>query len=205
MASRLKHHCGITSRVLYPPLQRPEQYYCAEVEEYLFFPSRLTPLKRQSLVVEALAYTRQPVRVRFAGSPDEPPYAERLLKLAASVGVADRVELLGPIPEPEKFRQYAHALGVVFPPLNEDYGYVTLEAMAASKPVVTCADSGGPLEFVRNGKTGLVSEPTPMSLAGALDAVWTDRNRARCLGEAGRVELEGRRISWDTVVRELTA
>ena len=40
------------------------------------------------------------------------------------------------------------ALGVIFPPLDEDYGYVTLEAMLAAKPVITCTDSGGPLEFV---------------------------------------------------------
>ena len=46
---------------------------------------------------------------------------------------------------------YAHSLGVIFPAVDEDYGYVTLEAMLSSKPVITCADSGGPLEFVVDG------------------------------------------------------
>ncbi len=58
-------------------------------------------------------------------------------------------------------RRYAHALGVIYPPTDEDYGYVTLEAMLAAKPVITCTDSGGPLEFVTNDETGLIAEPTP--------------------------------------------
>ena len=46
--------------------------------------------------------------------------------------------------EEEKRALYAHAVGVLFPPVDEDYGYVTLEAMLASKPLITCTDSGAP-------------------------------------------------------------
>ena len=49
---------------------------------------------------------------------------------------------------------YLSALGVYFGPFDEDYGYVTLEGMAAERPVVTLTDSGGPLEFVRDDETG---------------------------------------------------
>src|SRR5688572_31994330 len=99
-------------------------------------------------------------------------------------------------------RRYAHAIAVIYPPTDEDYGYVTLEAMLSSKPVITCADSGGPLEFVVNEKTGLITEPSAKALASALDMIWDDREQARLWGEAGRTHYESFDITWDNVVRK---
>jgi glycosyltransferase involved in cell wall biosynthesis len=59
--------------------------------------------------------------------------------------------LHGPITERQLIDLYAGALAVVFPPFDEDYGYVTLEAFLARKPVITTTDAGGPLEFVEDG------------------------------------------------------
>ena len=56
---------------------------------------------------------------------------------------------------------YAGCRAAFYAPDDEDYGYVTLEAMLARRPVVTCSDAGGPLDFVRDGDTGRVAEPTP--------------------------------------------
>ena len=86
-------------------------------------------MKRQCLVLEVLAQTGQPVHVRFAGVAEYPAYATELKTLARTLGVHHRAEWLGQVSEEEKYRLYAHALGVVYPPLDEDYGYVTLEAM----------------------------------------------------------------------------
>ena len=55
---------------------------------------------------------------------------------------------------------------MVYPPFDEDFGYVTLEAFLARKPVVTCTDSGGPNEFVVDGVNGFVCEPTPGGAGG---------------------------------------
>jgi glycosyltransferase involved in cell wall biosynthesis len=114
-------------------------------------------------VLEALAYTREPVKVRFAGAPDHPDFVKELSDLSLKLKLTSRVEWLGPISEEEKCDQYAHALGVLYPPIDEDYGYVTLEAMLSRKPLITCTDSGGPLEFVRPGEDGLVASPKPNS------------------------------------------
>ncbi len=203
VARRLKEFCGIESNPLYHPPPSAEQFYYAPAEEYLFFPSRLCHPKRQALVLEALAHTARNIRVRFAGTPDRPAYAEELKDSARRLKVCDRVEWLGEVTEEEKRRLYAHALGVLYPPVDEDYGYVTLEAMLASKPVITCADSGGPLEFVRDRETGLVADPTPESLAAAMAGLWEQPERAKRWGQAGHALYEQLGITWVNVVKRL--
>jgi glycosyltransferase involved in cell wall biosynthesis len=205
VSRRLKSFCNIDSQALYHPPQNAEQFYGAADEGYLFYPSRLCKLKRQSLVLEALAKTTRPVKMRFAGSPDSPAYAEELFGLSRSLGVEKRVEWLGQVTEEEKRRQFAHTRGVVFPPLDEDYGYITLEAMLSSKPVITCTDSGGPLEFVLNRETGLIADPTAISLATAMDELWGNPDRARVWGEASRIRYESMDIQWSNVVERLLA
>ena len=113
------------------------------------------------------------------------------------------VEWLDWISEEQKRELYANCLGVLFPPMDEDYGYVTLEAMLSSKPVITCADSGGPLEFVVDRQTGLVADSVPEPLARAMDAVWADRRCAAAMGEAGRARYADLKISWENVVERL--
>lgn len=203
VARRLKEYCGLDSTPLYHPPPHAEKFYCAESDDYLFFPSRLCRPKRQALVLEALARTRQPVRVRFAGTPDYPAYVDELRGLARKLKVQQRVEWLGQVTEDEKRRLYAQSRGVIYPPIDEDYGYVTLEAMLSSKPVITCADSGGPLEFVRDNETGLVAAPEPESLAAAMEQLWADRERAHEWGATGRALYEKLDISWANVIRKL--
>ena len=78
-----------------------------------------------------------------------------------------------------------------------------MEAMLASKPVITCDDSGGPLEFIHPEKTGLIAKPTPEGLASAMDKLWSDREHAKELGEAGRARYLALHISWSEVVKRL--
>ena len=141
----------------------------------------------------------------FAGTSDQPSYADELKSLARKLKVQQRVEWLGGISSDEIRRRYAHAIAVIYPPTDEDYGYVTLEAMLASKPVITCTDSGGPLEFVTDRETGLIVEPTPEALAAALDLLWENREQAKTWGEAGRDRYDSLNLSWETVVKKLLA
>ncbi len=203
VARRLKEYCDIDAAPLYHPPPHAADFYCAPAEDYFFFPSRLSRPKRQSLVVEALAHTRQPVRVQFAGATDHHSIETELIELAARLRVHSRVVWLGRITEEEKRRRYAHAVAVLYPPFDEDYGYVTLEAMLSSKAVLTCTDAGGPSEFVRDGETGLVAEPTPESLAAVMDQLWLDRDQAKQMGAAGRARYDEMNITWPHVVRQL--
>jgi glycosyltransferase involved in cell wall biosynthesis len=156
-------------------------------------------------VLEALARTQEPVRVKFSGTPDLPSYINELQNLARKLRVRQRVEWLGQVGEDEKRRLYAESRGVLYPPIDEDYGYVTLEAMLAAKPVITCTDSGGPLEFVKDNETGLVAEPTAESLAARMDQLWKQQEQAREWGRRGRALYDEMGISWTNVVRTLLA
>jgi len=206
IANRLGHFCGINATALYHPPPHADEFFCADTkDDYFFFPSRFSASKRQNLVLEALALTREKVKVRFAGVADSPEYGKRLKQLASKLGVEARVEWLGYIPEKEKRENYAHAVAVIFPPVDEDYGYITLEAMLSSKAVITCEDSGGPLEFVSTRKNGLVTKPTPAAVAEALDTLWRDRTLAAKLGRAGRESYERLGLSWSEVVKKLLA
>jgi len=206
VSQRLQKYCGISSTPLYNPPLGAEHYFCGDDRGYLFFPSRLNPgSKRQGLVLQALARTKEPVRILFAGAPEVPAMAVELQKLTELLGLRERVEWLGNVSEEEKRNLYAHARGVVFTPYDEDYGYVTLEAMLAAKPVVTCSDSGGALEFVRQRETGLVAAPEPVKLAEALDELWQNPATSKEWGEAGRARYDSLGISWTNVIERLLA
>ena len=99
---------------------------------------------------------------------------------------------------------YAKSKAILFIPLDEDYGYITLEAMAAGKPVITAKDSGGPLEFVDNGINGFVVEPNAKEIAEVFDKVAKSSVLSVELGLQSKNKLVEMNITWENVVKELT-
>jgi glycosyltransferase involved in cell wall biosynthesis len=103
--------------------------------------------------------------------------------------------------EAELVRQYAQCRAVVFAPFDEDYGFVTMEAFRSGKPVITCTDSGGPAELVRDGENGFVADPTPEALAGSMRRLMEHRGEAERLGDAARADAA--RLTWPATVKRL--
>jgi glycosyltransferase involved in cell wall biosynthesis len=194
---RLQRFGGIPSELLYPPA--PDRAYRTdEYGDYLFAVSRLTPLKRLGLLVEAVALMRDRfLAVKIAGEGEE---ADRLLARIAELGLGGRVELLGAVSDDDLVSHYARCRGVYFAPWSEDYGFVTLESFRSGKAVVTAADSGGPAELVRHEVNGLVAQPTPQAMADQLDRL-ADRALAERLGQAA--EVAAREHTWERAVRML--
>jgi glycosyltransferase involved in cell wall biosynthesis len=205
VAARLRQSCGIESTPLYHPPHNAESFRCETAEPFLLLPSRINRTKRQLLAVQALARSRSSLQLVICGASEEAPYLEQIERELDASGLRDRVQFLGRVTEEQKLSLYARCLGVLYVPLDEDYGYVTLEAMLASKPVITCTDSGGPLEFVVDGVTGFASPPTPDGLASAIDRLASDPTSAAAMGRAGRDAYVERQISWNSVVAQLTA
>jgi glycosyltransferase involved in cell wall biosynthesis len=206
VAERLRRFNDLSCPVLYPPFDEADQYRCDNYGDYVFFPSRIAPLKRQALALEAMAHVQSDVRLVIAGQPDLPDHLEPLRELIDRHHLDDRVELLGEWIDEERKRQlYAGALAVLYPPQDEDgLGYVTLESFAAAKPVVTCTDSGGPLEVVEHDINGRVVPPEPHLIARALDQLANDPGEARHLGVGARDTLRKLDLSGETIVETLT-
>jgi glycosyltransferase involved in cell wall biosynthesis len=123
--------------------------------------------------------------------------------LARARGVDDRVTFVGRITDDELVTHLARCRVVCFPPFEEDYGFVTAEAFASRKGVITCTDSGGPAELVEDGTTGVICDPTADGLASALRRVMNDRPLAERMGAAALASSA--KLSWDDAVAQLTA
>jgi glycosyltransferase involved in cell wall biosynthesis len=200
VADRLRRYNGLHGEPLYPPPHHLGRYRCERYGDYLFYAGRLDRLKRLDLAVDAMKRVRGGARMKIAGTG---PLETELRKQIEGLGVADRVELLGFVSADDLLDLYAGCRAAYYAPLNEDYGYVTVESFLSRKPVVTTSDAGGPLEFVSPGQTGLVAEPTPESIAAAIDELWTwPEARLREVGAAGFDRV--RDIGWDQVIDRLT-
>ena len=108
----------------------------------------------------------------------------------------------GVLTDAELVDHLARCRAVCFPPVEEDYGFVTAEAFASAKAVLTCHDSGGPAELVEDGVTGLVCDPSPEALGRAIARVMNDRALAETMGRAAQRAAE--RLRWADTVAALT-
>ena len=195
---RLRRFGNVPAEVLYPPAP-PRPYRCDRYGTELFAVSRFTPLKRIDLLVRALAEpSAAGVRCTIAGDGEEAP---RIRQLVQDHGLDSRVTLLGAVDSATLVSRLASCRAVVFPAFEEDYGLVTVEAFASGKAVITCRDSGGPAELVRDGESGLICDPTPGSLAGALARLAADQGLAERLGAGGAAV--SREISWPKTIERL--
>lgn len=200
VSQRLFQFNNIDSMPLYHPPRAADQFYSQPAEPFIFYPSRLESLKRQSLLINAMKYVRSPVTALISGTGGT---KELLQQKIDHLDLSGRVRLLGHITQKELLAFYAFCLGVFFGPYDEDYGYVTLEAMLSSKPVITCGDSGGSLEFVIPGETGFVVDPDPEAVASKIDTLYYHQRRAANMGKSGYARYRELNISWDRVVKEL--
>lgn len=199
-AARLRRYNGLEAEVLRLPLQTPERWRCEAFEPFVLCVGRLETLKRVDLLVRAAAAGLPgAARVVVVG---EGTQREPLEALAAELGVRDRIDFRGWVDDDTVKSLYARCGCVFYAPWDEDYGLVTLEAFHSGKPVVTTSDAGGPLEFVRDGETGLVAAPHARDVSAALARLIEHPDEARALGAAGRASVEG--ITWDAVIAALT-
>lgn len=201
--ARLRRYNGVASQVLYPPLNDAGLFTGDEMGDYLFAGGRVARGKRQHLLIEAFAKVKPPLRLVIAGPPEDAAYAQELSDLVASLGLESRVELrLGFRPRDEIAALVNRARACAYLPFDEDsLGYVTMEAFAAGKPVLTTADSGGLLEIVSE-TTGAVAEPDAEALAEAI-SVLCEPAAAKTRGQAAKALWDGRGLTWNATIERL--
>jgi len=198
VADRLERATGLEAEYLPPPPQDLD-YRCAGYGEFVLSVNRLDRAKRIDLLVEATALDPALEIVIAGEGPDRP----RLEQLARERGLDGRVRFAGRVSEGELADLYARCLAVYYAPVDEDYGMVPLEAFLSEKPVLTTADAGGPLEFVADGRTGLVVAPEASEIARAAGWLREHREEAASYGRAGK-ELASE-VTWDRAIARLLA
>jgi len=197
-ATELERALGVSdARVVYPGVDTDGFDEPRFDEPFFLCVGSLQPIKRQRLAIEAVSLVPE-ARLLIVGRGRNGPELERM---AARLGVGERVEIRSDVADDELRRLYARCRAVVFTPRNEPFGMVALEALAAGKPLVA-VDQGGYTELV-DASCALLVPPEPPALAAALRTLIERPDEARHLGEAGR--KIAREWTWDRTAQELEA
>lgn len=153
------------------------------------FIGRLVKFKGLDILLRALERVPD-LRLDIVGGGPEGP---RLKTLTQALALADRVRFFGEYPDEDLPRRMAESDFLVLPSITVDemFGLVVLEAMAAGRPVITTAVPTGVREVNVPGETGLeVPVHDVRSLAEALDTLAHDPFKREKMGDAGRARVE---------------
>lgn len=184
---------GVKVTAIYPPIGLKK--CTSKAYDYIFMISRLDAPKRIDFLISAMQYVTSNVKLLIAGTGSE---EQRLKEMAHG---DDRIHFLGFVRDEEVEEYYANALVIPYFPYDEDYGYITIEAMMHKKPVITTLDAGGPTEFVKNGETGFVVNLDSKQIAERIDFFARNRDVAREMGEKGYERVCN--ITWENALKML--
>lgn len=176
---------------------KPEPYRLQGEAPYVFCVSRLYTHKNHRRLIDAYALLVAdgdiPHQLVIAGGDGDVTAAE-LEGRAARLGVADRVHLLGMVPQDLIPSLFAGATAVAYPSLYETFGHPVLETFAAQVPLVT--SSAGATAEVAGGAAQLVDPESVEDMADGLRAVVTDPDLRERLVAAGERRLAD--FSWES-------
>ncbi len=205
-------------RVIHPGVtlkrySNPDQHQCrkeiravfnvSESEILILFVGMNFEIKRLGLVIQGMAEAVNRIgvgrnmKLMVIGKGDR----RRYLKMAASMGVADRLIFTGPVTDVEKY--YLAADVFAMPSVFDTFGISVLEAMAAGLPVII-TNSVGAKDLVEDGKIGFVlsSSPSVSDMGDAL-ARLTDPTLRLTLGENGKKIAYTR--DWDRTAERVVS
>jgi glycosyltransferase involved in cell wall biosynthesis len=202
---RLMRGTGFEAEVLFPPLNNSELFADRGDGGYLFAGGPINIINRQHLLVDALARAESCPRLIVAGQPDTPEDANRLRDAVHRLRLEDRVVLDFGFHSPARIADYVnHARACACLPVDQDsVGDGAMQALAASKPVITARDSDAILQLVLNGETGCVAEPDPEAIAKAVDFLLAAPARSRQMGSAAGHFWNSFEVTWPSTIKRL--
>jgi glycosyltransferase involved in cell wall biosynthesis len=171
-------------------------------EPYFLLAGRIARTKTIELGIDAFLRLkrRHPsaagYRLVIAGMVDQKSwsyYRDMIARAAADPAISFVVDPT----DATLFDLYRRCHAALFTALNEDWGLVPLEAMAAARPVIA-VKRGGPLESIVDGETGLLCPAEPAAFAEAMAQLVARPERAAVMGVAARRHVA--RFSWEAFV-----
>ncbi len=185
---------GIPSQVLNPP--ETMRGLTKGKYQYFLLPGRLYDTgKRVSLAIDAMKQVKGNVKLIITGDGGD---AAALRERARS---DPRIMFTGYISERKLAALYKDALAVIFIPVAEDYGLVAVEAMKCAKPVITCTDSGGPTELIKNRRNGFICPPRPDRIASCMTYFAKNKAAAKRMGAQAYADTQS--INWKDYIRKI--
>lgn len=191
--TRIRRYLNRESEVLHPGVEL-HKFSTRGYEKFFFFPSRIVPEKQHVFAIEAFklfASRTKGWKLVVAGSVPHTQeiHFKKLQQMGGSSVVFER-----DITEERLRDLYSRCYCVLYPPVNEDFGLVPLEAFASRKPCIAM-NEGGPRETITDGVDGFLVG-TPQEMAARME--WLSRNPEKCalMGKNGRKKAE-KKFTWE--------
>jgi glycosyltransferase involved in cell wall biosynthesis len=191
--------------ILYPGIDSSRLVPSGVYEKNFLIPGRIMWTKNLELGIESfkLMLATRPDLSAFtltiAGHVDQKsqPYFTALQTLAST---CPNILFRTSLSDEELFGLCSSAYAVLYPPFNEDWGLIPLEAMSLEKPVIA-VNRGGPCETVTHGETGYLVEPRPAAFAHAMTLLADNPEIVRRLGRQGRKHVK--KFEWTNFCSKL--
>ncbi len=183
---RIKDFHGISSRIIYPPVDT-RRFQFKEYGDFWLSVNRIYPEKRIDLQFEVFRNLPEE-RLVVIGGYAQGDHAARYYETLAGK-IPGNVEMRGAVSEEELMRLYAECRGLICTAVDEDFGLTPLEAMASGKPVVA-VNEGGFRETVVHGKTGMLVEANRDALVRAIKEISRDPQQYRDACEKRAAEFD---------------
>lgn len=200
VSQRLKKYNNIDSTPLLPPSPYQNDVEEGDYKDYILYVGRLDVLKRVELMIEGLAYTKTLKAIIIGRGSDS--YTTNLENIIKQYNLEDRCKLLGFLDDNSMLEYLKHARAVFYAPVDEDYGYFTIEGFLAKKPIITCTDSGEVyLNVVQTG-AGFVCKPDKEDIGKKLEII-----EKMSTEELKNLAISGfefaKKLSWQTIIQKL--
>ena len=201
---RIRSYLNAESEVINPCID-PGEFKDAGDDRFFLYPSRIAEEKRQDYAIRAFrrfAEAKKGYKLIVAGSLSSrhEEFRRYYDKIKSSAG---RDVKFITNPEDHKLKElYSRCTAVLYPPINEDFGIVPLEAMASKKPVIA-VNEGGPRETIMDGKTGFLVN-SEQEMAERMLYVARNESNAAAMGLAGRRHVK-KYYTWDIFFKKLDA